>query len=47
MYIEESGSEYIQQLYMQAYNSLIKIFLSLWNIGEVSGVMEINIHVNA
>jgi len=39
-YIEEPGSEYIRQLYMQAYNGLVKISFSLWNIGEVLGVLD-------
>ncbi|MEM0244314.1 MAG: type II toxin-antitoxin system VapC family toxin, partial [Zestosphaera sp.] len=39
-YIEEPGSEYVGQLYVQAYNGLIKISFSLWNIGEVLGVLD-------
>uniref|UniRef100_A0A7C4HDG2 PIN domain-containing protein n=1 Tax=Staphylothermus marinus TaxID=2280 RepID=A0A7C4HDG2_STAMA len=39
-YIEEPGSEYVRQLYTQAYNGLIRITYSLWNIGEILGVLE-------
>ncbi|MEM1555672.1 MAG: type II toxin-antitoxin system VapC family toxin [Desulfurococcaceae archaeon] len=39
-YIEEPGSKYIRQLYIQAYNGLIKISFSFWNISEVLGVLD-------
>lgn len=39
-YVEEHGSDYVRQLYIQAYNGLVKIAYSLWNIGEVLGVLE-------
>lgn len=39
-YVEENGSEFVRQLYMQAYNGLVKLAFSSWNVGEVLGVLD-------
>lgn len=39
-YVEEPGGNYVRQVYKQVYNGLVKIVFSVWNIGEVLGVLD-------
>ena len=39
-YIKEENSEKIVELYTRAYQGEIKLAFSLWNIGEVLGVLD-------
>ncbi|MCD6139641.1 MAG: type II toxin-antitoxin system VapC family toxin [Thermococcus sp.] len=39
-YIKEKNSEEIIKLYRKAYNGDVKLSFSLWNIGEVLGVLD-------
>ncbi|MEM4425885.1 MAG: type II toxin-antitoxin system VapC family toxin [Candidatus Nezhaarchaeales archaeon] len=39
-YVEESGSDQVRSLYISAYNGLVKIAFSLWNVGEVLEVLS-------
>jgi predicted nucleic acid-binding protein len=39
-YVQESGSEVVASLYSKAWLGEAKIAFSLWNIGEVLGVLD-------
>ena len=39
-YIEEVGSSVILEVYRRTYNGVIHLAFSLWNVGEVLGVLE-------
>ncbi|UNQ73619.1 type II toxin-antitoxin system VapC family toxin [Infirmifilum sp. NZ] len=38
-YVQEPGSDLVRELYRRAYSAEVKLFLSLWNIGEVLGAL--------
>ncbi|MCI4435282.1 MAG: type II toxin-antitoxin system VapC family toxin [Ignisphaera sp.] len=39
-YILERGTEVVRALYLSAWNGEVKLCFSLWNIGEVLGVLD-------
>jgi len=39
-YIKEPGSELVRSFYLKAYSGDIKLSYSIWNIGEVLGVID-------
>jgi len=39
-YIKEPGSDLVRSFYLKAYSGDIKLSYSLWNIGEVLGVID-------
>lgn len=39
-YVKEPGSEYVRKLYLKAYAGDMVISYSLWNVGEVLGVLD-------
>lgn len=39
-YVKEPGSEYVRKIYLKAYTGDMVISYSLWNVGEVLGVLD-------
>jgi predicted nucleic acid-binding protein len=39
-YVKEKGSEHVRLLYLAAYAGEIKLSFSIWNVGEVLGVLD-------
>jgi predicted nucleic acid-binding protein len=39
-YVEEVGTERVRELYLEAYAGDVRLAFSLWNIGEVLGVLD-------
>jgi len=39
-YVQEPGSDLVRELYRRVYSAEVKLFLSLWNIGEVLGALD-------
>jgi len=39
-YVKEPGSEYVRKIYLRAYTGDVVISYSLWNVGEVLGVLD-------
>jgi len=39
-YVLESGTDVVKALYLSAWNGELKLSFSLWNIGEVLGVLS-------
>ncbi|MEM4690573.1 MAG: type II toxin-antitoxin system VapC family toxin [Archaeoglobaceae archaeon] len=39
-YIEEENSDIVSEIYREAYKGISKISFSIWNVGEVLGVLD-------
>ncbi len=39
-YVSEPGSEYVRNIYRNAYSGELRVSFSLWNVGEVLGVID-------
>lgn len=39
-YVDEPGSEFVRSLYRKAYTGEIKLASSIWNVGEMLGVLD-------
>ena len=39
-YVEEPGSDYVRKVYLRAYSGELRVAFSIWNVGEVLGVLD-------
>ena len=39
-YVKEVGGDYVRQLYLGAYAGEVRLAFSVWNVGEVLGVLD-------
>lgn len=39
-YIEEENSDIVSEIYREAYRGISKVSFSIWNVGEVLGVLD-------
>ena len=39
-YVLEKGSDRVKEIYLKAFNGVVTLFFSVWNVGEVLGVLD-------